>query len=197
MQSGVGLSTIQRIEQGRPPFPTRRIVAKLSKVLPKLSDNGIPAGVVSGSSPVLPLPVFAMDISAGAWVPIELCELDYNDPRYKAIVDLGRFRVRVDGDSMEPVYRNGSQVEFVILRAYDAPVLNANYLICRCDNTGTFKNLVAMNEDTYTLAAINQRKYPGSFTVPRQEITRIARAVGSFLPDAAEAVPIRVKRGRR
>ena len=128
--------------------------------------------------PVHEIPVWDIDVAAGRWISVPVAELDYEDPYQRQIINAGKFRLRIIGDCMEPEYPSQCIIEFEIIRV-DLHGLQEghDYCLCRSDGTATFKRLISQDEDVYELAAINQQKHPGSFTVPRQEIGRVARVL--------------------
>lgn len=120
------------------------------------------------------IPLFNLAVAAGGWVEVaELAEV--RDPQ---MIDHGRFRVRIKGDSMQPRYQDGSIVEFVTVRfGRDDLNVGKNYYVQRCDGTATFKRLARCEEEQIVLVAINRKHYPKEMPLPWQEISRMARAV--------------------
>lgn len=127
------------------------------------------------------IPLFELAVAAGGWAEVEgigeVC-----DPTK---IDHGLFRVRIRGDSMEPEYHDGQVVEFKCLR-FDVEgfLVGKDYYIQRSDDGATFKRLESVSEDEIMLRAINKKKYPKPMPVPRQMVSRAARAVfkGAVIP---------------
>jgi SOS-response transcriptional repressor LexA len=91
---------------------------------------------------------------------------------------------------MEPDYPDGSTIEFQVVRIDgDGFEVGRDYVICKNDDTATFKRLAAAHSDTISLAALNQKDYPGLIVVSRQEIGRVARAVAKVIPVGPGKVP--------
>lgn len=141
-------------------------------------------------APVLEIPVWDIDIRASDWAPMPLCQLDYDDPVQRQVINTGRFRLRILGDCMTPDYASGQVVELQLMRI-DSEGLQVghDYAVCRTDGLATFKRLVATNEDTISLAATNQKDHPGILVVYRQEIGRLAKVVGRILPPPDPKLP--------
>jgi len=130
------------------------------------------------------IPIWDMDIAAGAWVAVPVGgELDCDDPVQRAVIEQGLFRVRINGDSMERVWHDDEIVEFQIVRA-DRDDLRAgdDYMIIRSDSTGTFKRLETWDDGHLVLRAVNRKKYREPIRIALQEVVRIARANGVFIP---------------
>lgn len=125
------------------------------------------------------IPLFEASLAAGPWVDVsEIGEV--SDPR---MMGHGLFRVRLAGDSMRPAYQDGCIVEFRCLRVdRDGVVEGKDYYVQRSDGCATFKRVVKMDEESFTLAALNKRKYPRVMIVERAVVVRMARAVGIFRP---------------
>lgn len=144
--------------------------------------SGLPPSVDPGAK-TYNLPVWDLQASAAHWSPAKICELNQNDPDHAACIATGLFRLRIVGDCMAPKYPNGMICEFQVQRGNPAELKpNDDYVLCRSDNTCTFKRVVSADEETVVLKALNQKKYHGTFTVPTQEIVRVARYVGEFTP---------------
>jgi len=177
-----------------PAAAIAREAMELGRVPSTESAKEVPAGfeVIPGAT--RPIPTWDIDVSANAWVDVPICSLDYNDPRQRTIVDTGRFRLKIKGHCMEPVYRSGVTLEFEILRIDRQPLeLLGDYVVCKNDGTGTFKRLIAMDEDALTLAAINQAEFPGEIVVARQEVARLA-VMKHILTDRPKPEPFRVRK---
>jgi transcriptional regulator with XRE-family HTH domain len=120
------------------------------------------------------IPTFDLAVAAGNWVEV-VQEGQVFDP---CAIGHGRFRVHIDGDSMEPAYKHGILVEFRCLReGEDELEAGKDYYVQRADGTATFKRLEKISEDTLTLRALNKKKYKDPMPVARSEIVRMARAV--------------------
>jgi transcriptional regulator with XRE-family HTH domain len=191
---GVSVPTIQRLEQddARVQVETLAAAAKVLglsfdwRTRRVLAPADIPAdAIINAADPILvpPIPTWPIDLVAGPWSHLPaLCQLDYDDPEQRAIINYGRFRLRILGNSMAPDYPDHVTIEFEILRADSPPVLYADYAVCRSDDTATFKRLIKQTEDSLVLAALNQRDYPGTIEVFRQDVVRLARAVAIIGP---------------
>lgn len=102
-------------------------------------------------------------------------------------VDGRAFVVAVDGDCMAPAYLDGELVAF----SYDAieregVIDGEGYYVQLSDGTGTFKQVYRDGEDLdcWQLRCLNRKKYPKAIRVHRDEVVRVARAVGKFVPAA-------------
>ena len=128
-------------------------------------------------------PIYDIDVSATVWVNVPIAELNTEDPQQRAILEDGRFELRIVVDCMEPSYPHGSIVRCRLIRTdLEMMPVNHAYVFCKNDGTATFKVLVKMQDDHFVLAAINQKKYPKPVKVAVDEIVRIAKAVGLVLP---------------
>jgi hypothetical protein len=147
----------------------------------EVAKSEIPAGV--DPRPVILNPIWEILVSAQIWVHVGIAELNADDPFQRAIIEDGRFELRIVGDCMEPAYPNGSMARFRLMRSdLEAIPVDRAYVFCRDDGTATFKALVALHGEgddaEFELAAANQNQYPGTFRVRCREIQRIARAFG-------------------
>jgi hypothetical protein len=101
-------------------------------------------------------------------------------------LDLARvIAVMISGDSMEPKYPDGAIVYFYLLRiGTDLLRPECDYYVQKSDDTATFKQLVEFRDggETLRLKARNTRKIKGFVDVAWQEISRIAEAIGRYLP---------------
>jgi len=141
--------------------------------------------------PVPAIPEWTVEICASAWIDIPICQLDPDDPQQRAVIEAGRFRLRIVGKCMEPDYQDGQVIEFQLIRWDHATPLEigADYVVCRSDGMATFKRLVKVDEDTLSLAALNQRDYPGLLVVHRQEVVRLARVAFRLVGPPPARVP--------
>lgn len=156
-----------------------------------LKKNMPPLGV--DQRPIILNPIYEIEVAAATWSHVPIAELNADDPMQRAILEDGRFELRIVGDCMEPSYPDGSIVRCRMMRSADEAIPSNNaYIFCRDDGTATFKVLVAMRAENYVLAAVNQKKYPGTFKVRCEEIVRVAKAVGivSVAPD----ISLRIKK---
>ena len=129
---------------------------------------------------VAPIPTFDLAVAAGQWVEVggEGVAPDL------ATFDRGVFRVRIAGDSMEKKYPNGCTVEFALVQPdREGVVPGKNYYWHRSDGFATFKKLEKIEDETLVLRAINRKKYPKPLAIAKQEVVRVARARGMFIPD--------------
>lgn len=189
MESPPELSlTLVRITQGVGRNPETVMTDWLKEPSPDTRESNRRRKKSAATSPDIPAgiaplnlnepPMWDLDVRASAWAQMPLCELDPDDPRQQAIVNTGRFRLRILGTCMEPTFHDGDTVEFEIIRVQDdGPVIGECYAICKCDGLATFKQLVGRDEDSLIFAALNQADFPGTITVPIQGIGRLARAV--------------------
>jgi transcriptional regulator with XRE-family HTH domain len=125
------------------------------------------------------IPTFDLAVSAGGWTEAsEVAEV--SDPN---VLRQGLFRIRIRGDSMKNAWVPGEVAEFKLIRwGMDELKIGADYYVHRADNLATFKRLVSVNDDEYTFAALNKKKYPEQMAVARQDVVRMAKAVGKFVP---------------
>lgn len=182
---------------------TLRNLALLMGVSPKeaaaqlaLDSNGhsLPSGIDPTILDADPIPTWDIDVTASAWIDVPPCRLDADDPQQERVIKSGKFRLRILGHCMLPAYQSGMTVEFQILRIdEEGMVIGRDYVVCRSDGMSTFKRLVSMDEDQITLAATNQKDFPGTISVPRQEVCRIAKVVGRILPPPEDS-PVKVRK---
>ena len=140
-------------------------------------DHNVSMGTMQ---PVAPIPTFDLAVAAGQWVEVggEGVAPDM------AAFDRGVFRVRIAGDSMEKKYPNGCIVEFALVQPDRESVLpGKNYYWHRSDGFATFKMLEKIEDETLVLRAINRKRYPKPLTIAKQELVRVAKARGMFVPD--------------
>jgi hypothetical protein len=161
---------------------------------PRPTPRPLPAAIEPQPDSMLQIPEWEIDLRASAWAEVPCAQLDADDPEQRRMIETGRFRLRIVGSCMEPEYTSGQTVEFQIIRADQEPlVIGADYCVCRSDNTATFKRLVKVDEDFYTLAAINQREYPGVLVVAVQEVCRWAKVLHRLSPPPEPKLP-KIKR---
>ncbi len=110
------------------------------------------------------------------------------------VMKTGLFRLHLDGDCMEPAYAHGSVVEFQVVRDDPAVLPPGDYVLCRVDCTATFKRLISADAEKIVLFAVNQKKYPGSFEVPTQEVVRVAKVIHTLEPPPEVVIPKNLKR---
>jgi len=131
--------------------------------------------------PIRRIPYFHEQIAAGPWVETRPREI----PDGYLFEDLPAdvFAIRIDGDSMEPDFRDGDVVIFQPYRSGEAGCElreGAAYYVEHSDGQATLKLLfIDHRRERYCLRAINRRKYPDPLYVPFQMVARIARAVAS------------------
>ncbi len=180
------------------------------KSLPKLADAiGVPIERImklvpgnhdvdtNGESGIDPRPVttpvtptWDIDLRASVWAEAPICELRYDDPDQRCVIDTGRFRLRILGTCMEPEYADGSVIEFQVIRWDRQPLeIGRDYVVCKSDGTATFKQLRAIGEEELTFSARNQKDYPGEIVVARQEIARMAEVAHRLAPAAEPVLP--------
>lgn len=121
------------------------------------------------------VPMFDLSVAAGTWTDVSDVEgVMLTEDQIRQ----GLFRVRIAGDSMKPDYQSGEVIEFKCLRvAHEGPIEGADYYVQKNDGTATFKRMADIDEDSYTLVAVNTKKYNKPLIVSKQEVVRMARAV--------------------
>lgn len=95
-----------------------------------------------------------------------------------------RFSVKVDGDCMEPKYRDGETVLFSVDAAEAEGIVDGrNYFLQFADGENTFKRvfLDPENRELLVLKCWNER-YPPR-VIERSSVKLLARATGKFTPD--------------
>jgi len=95
-----------------------------------------------------------------------------------------RFAVSVDGDCMEPKYRDGESVIFSVDAAESEGIIEGrNYFIQFADGQNTFKRIF-LDPENHELLVLKcwNKKYPPR-TVERSSIKLLARAVFKLTPD--------------
>ncbi len=125
------------------------------------------------------VPIFELSLAAGPWSDVldipEIC-----DP---SSVRQGLFRVRLSGDSMKPQYQSGMIIEFRCLRdGQDVLAIGKDYYVQKHDGTATFKRLDQIHDGHLVFRALNRKKYAKPIEVAREEIVRMAVAMGEFKP---------------
>lgn len=196
IKSGLSLATISRIERGEPTIDPYSIRLYAQAI-------GIPYEVPASSSGIRPgslafSPEFVIACKASHWSEVPDFQFDYDNADERRIVNAGLFILTIDGDCMEPDYPDGCKVQFQIFRIDGEPLVpGVDYVFCRNDGKATFKTLVANDGEIYTLAPLNQARYPGSFTVSAQEVVRMARVVNILMPPRAPGVPRVGKKGTK
>lgn len=218
--AGLSVSTVSRLERSAdagihgknfrriadalkitPDELAKRLAAPGSKPKP---DPEFPSGVKK-ILPVKMVPQFETPLAASRTA-------DLGDPKPIRLVPLpveGRaFLTVVEGDCMEPTYRNGQLVVF----GYDIVdreglVDGHPYYVQLSDGSGTFKLVYRNPEDgdALLLVALNAKKYPKHIRVHRDEVVRIAKALGTYAPivtgenggsdDGGRSKPDRKRRG--
>lgn len=165
-------SAIGRLTSGKAPLeeeilPIPGIVDELD------AKDSIPSGIAPAR--LLAVPTFKLKTAAGRWSQTSIVEFFTDNPDAQEYIRAGRFKIEIEGDCMESRYYSGQVIEFEIMRGIDRGlVLGQCYVVCRSDGDTTFKCLVNTDEDGIELGAVNQKKYPGTFRVPWQEIARIS-----------------------
>lgn len=184
--SGTVFNWLKSETPGVDPETFLRMVKMLNLNASYLRPAEPPPGISQTPAPVPDMPSWTIDLTASAWAYAPVGELDYDDEEQRKTVNAGRFMLTIIGNCMDTDYPDGTAIVFEVIRvAGDGPEVNNDYCFCRIDGMATFKKLVAIDEDWYTLAATNQKNYPGTFKVGRQEIGRMARVVNRILPPAA------------
>lgn len=183
--SGYSTSTVQKVE-GDKPGPSPQAIAAIAKVVGVEVDA---AALIDGDPPLSPLrhlppmPIYRSAVAAGGWQ--DACiggEFDADNPEHQAVIRFGRFIIILNGDSMEPDWRDGEHVIFRVLRVDEESMkVGGDYYVCRSDNRATFKRLVAVNDDAYTFRGAN-RKHKVDMIVSRQEVVRVAEAEAIWTP---------------
>jgi transcriptional regulator with XRE-family HTH domain len=168
-------------EAGIYPESFRRLAEVAGVEIPKLREmigskeetKAFDANVEPYSESKIPaIPTFELPLAAGDWMDVstDLCE-------DRTVREHGLFRVRLRGESMDPVYPDGTLVEFrCLVPSVEGPIEGKDYYVQRSDGTATFKRVAKIEEDTITLQALNKKVMPKFIVVPRQEITRMAVA---------------------
>jgi SOS-response transcriptional repressor LexA len=116
-------------------------------------------------------PIYELNVAAGQWVNVVDVEAVSNPADQLS----GRFFLRISGRSMEPTWRDGTNIQFRILNVPDLSRGNDVY-IQRRDGTATFKRIVAVGRNQIRLAAINRQSFPDELHVRLNEIARVAIA---------------------
>jgi transcriptional regulator with XRE-family HTH domain len=181
----VAEGTVSRYEQDQRVGVLRRNFRALADVFKMPADEllakvGAPAAPAATNGNAGPFEVtavldeapavFSLGIAASGWVELEGEGRSHVGLRGTWII------VRVSGDSMEPRWLDGQSVQFHRLNLEeDSPVVGADYFFVRNDGTGTFKRVEHIDEDGYTLRALNP-KYTRPLTVSRQEVVMVAEA---------------------
>ncbi len=153
-------------------------VAPVPTVVPDAWDASKPGRILP------PIPTYDLYLTASDWVELRGVELntETHDDRVK---EAGRFRVRIHGACMEPAWCDGEIVEFEVWnRDSDVSLMGKDCYIQRSDGRATFKTFVYVDhaaDDEWVLKAINP-DFPNEIRVPDQEVSRVAIAVGTFVP---------------
>jgi len=149
----------------------------IERLLVDLSATAIPEDPhanldISSMKPVPEIPTFDLAVAAGPWTEVaQVAEL--RDVRQ---INDGRFRIRLQGNSMEPDYPNGSVVEFRALRwGLDDLYVGTDYYV-QVDENATFKRLEKATPEACIFRALNRKRYPDPFPVVRADIVRMAKA---------------------
>jgi SOS-response transcriptional repressor LexA len=118
------------------------------------------------------VPTFDLAVAAGPWTEVaQVGEL--HDP---ALIDAGRFRIKIRGDSMEPKFKSGETLEFLCLREGETPMETGKEYYVQVGDEATFKRLAKITEEELIFKAINSQKYPQAMRVRRAQILRMAKA---------------------
>ena len=129
------------------------------------------SNVVRTSEVAVPdIPLFDLPLAAGGWKEVHESMVVQD----AGTLLRGRFRVRLSGDSMMPLYDDGQVVEF----QYDhGTEVGRDYYVQLNDGTATFKQLYRVERDGIILVARNRQKYPKPLHAPRELILRHAVAL--------------------
>ncbi len=128
--------------------------------------------------------------------------LDYASRGWKVARDIagripvhGFFRAPIKGISMEPVWKDGTIVEFMAVReGVDLLCIERDYFVIRADGKGTFKRLHCITDDAFVFRALNRNAYPELVKVPKRELAFLAVAVAHVeLVDVPNGVIVRTK----
>ena len=196
----VTVKTIQNLEAGRTASLRlgKRMAYALALETPfdevqalmaeTAADDASSPGIDGEVSALHDIPQWDLEIAAGDWC--ESCingTIDTSNAAQIRSMNQGLFRVRIRGDSMLPRFKEGEILEFKVFRHGEADdegiKIGKPYYVHRSDGTCTFKVLESMDDETAVLRALNKRKYPKALVVPVQEIVRMARFVGKYVPD--------------
>jgi hypothetical protein len=131
------------------------------------------------------IPIYDLSSPASHWAEINGAEGRTDESgRNNRAVDQGLFRIRIHGDCMEPAYHDGDIVEFKIWRNDSSFPIGRNVVLTNSDGLSTFKKLDRIDsEGMVVLTALNRKKYPKEIRLPVQTMSRIAVAVGRFVPE--------------
>ena len=128
---------------------------------------------------VAAVPTFDLAVAAGGWSDVS-GQIEIYD---KAQIEQGLFRVQIRGDSMQPLFPDGSLVEFrIVRRGRDGWPVGQNCYVQLASGDATFKRLDGVDEDTIRLSAINKQKYRKPLTAATSDVVSLAVAVGIFTP---------------
>jgi hypothetical protein len=156
----------QRLRRGQPLQVLQLTPQELDPNVEPYSEEQVP-----------PVPEFELAVAAGHWTDVS----DIAEVHQPGQIDHGFFRVRIRGDSMSPKYKDGAMIEFRCLRAdRDGVIVGRDYYVQRSDGTATFKCVEEADEETLTLRARNQRKYPERMVVERGLVVRMALAINQI-----------------
>jgi len=178
----VGLSAIRisKIETsevaGIYPSTARKLAdlfkMQVEKFLLELSATKIEDGEQSLSNPVETpqIPEFNLAVAAGPWTDVvEVGELHNR-------MNFGVFRIKIGGDSMEPMWPNGSRVEFKNVQYTTEPLVEGEDYYVQVDSLATFKRLEKLTPEEMVFRALNKKKYPKPFVVRTEAVIQMARA---------------------
>jgi transcriptional regulator with XRE-family HTH domain len=159
----------------------RRIAEKLKidpheLIVPAPIDHNMELGSIQQLADI---PMFDLSVACGTWVDVsdvpQVCNGDS--------IEQGLFRVRLAGDSMMPMYKNGMIIEFKCLR-FGEDVIEAgkDYYVQRADGMATFKTVYKATPEKLELRALNRKKYKEPMIVEMVDVVRMARAMGEYKP---------------
>ena len=125
-------------------------------------------------APVPDIPMFDLAVAAGGWTEV----VEVGELRDERQIRDGRFRIRIRGQSMEPVHPNGCLIEFQSVKwGIDELLIGRDYYVQR-DSEATFKRLESIDGETLVFRAINVKKFPRAMPVEKSDVVRMALAVG-------------------
>lgn len=169
---------------GSPIFAHYRVSTGAAREAAR-GPRDVPVGVDSNVDPysvsrlVAEVPVFDLSVAAGGWSDVS-GQIEVHDD---AQINQGLFRVRIRGDSMQPVFPDGSIVEFrIVRRGREGWPIGKNCYVQLARGDATFKHLDSVDEEKVRLSALNKKKYKKSLVAATSEVVSMAVAVGIFTP---------------
>lgn len=189
----VSIRTITRLEAGQTVYVTPANGRRIARALRmdeadfwntvQADTEAVARNIHEARGPGVEIPWFKAQLAASRWIEVHGSQVvDYRTGRAteatigESALRRKLFRCEISGDCMEPDWKSGTLVEFMVVPLEDVEPRMDIYLQ-KSDGLATFKRVVEVRPEAVILSPIN-KSYRIKYEVPIQEIVRVAAAIG-------------------